>query len=670
MNRTTRTLSAVTLLALLLAACAGTPAVQSPTAAPAPAVTSAPVATQAPAAAAVGAIQVTDASGRTFSLPQIPERVVCLYNSCFGQMATLDVLPVAILVNDEMPPDPIYFGGAAQSLPRVKSSDAGIDAESVASFKPDLIVAWGQEELQALEGIAPVYLQEGTLDSIEGVKEELWRLALIFGKQEQAEAAITRFDERLAAYAARASKDVVVLKLGATGDDSFAIATVNDPICQILNQLARCNNPDPTGATDTWSYAASLEGVLAIDPDVIILNNWWGDGELSDAQLLQKLDANPLWRELKAVKNQRVIAPIDGYSNPVASSLLGAQKFLDVYMPLIYPEVFPQALTDAEVQAIVQGEGASEPQPATGFPQTITDGSGATLNFDEPPTRIACLYTRCIELLAALRYDQIAVPAWAAELVADPRYFPQPNAITLLPETSDDVGVDLEQLAAFKPDLVLGWAELRPAVEGFAPVHAVVDEMNSYQKSFEEIRTFAALLGREAEAEEAITRFDERLAAYVARAPKDRSVMYIWPPDGAAVSYRDGGSGTCQLLKQIADCDWPDPANEGSWSVDTTVEGLLQLNPDALIVDNGDGTWPDSAAVRAALVAQNPLWGELAAVQNQRVFLMDSFVSASARDGMGTVGAALLLDTYAPLLYPEVFPAPLTDAEVQEILAP
>jgi ABC-type Fe3+-hydroxamate transport system substrate-binding protein len=60
----------------------------------------------------------------------------------------------------------------------------------------------------------------------------------------------------------------------------------------------------------------------------------------------------------------------------------------------------------------------------------------------------------------------------------------------------------------------------------------------------------------------------------------------------------------------------------------------------------------------------NPLWAELAAVKAGRVFPMlnrDAY-------GLGPVGGARLLDLYVPKLYPEVFPAPLTDAEVQEIL--
>jgi ABC-type Fe3+-hydroxamate transport system substrate-binding protein len=128
---------------------------------------------------------------------------------------------------------------------------------------------------------------------------------------------------------------------------------VNDPICQILNQVARCDYKDPKGETAYWSYEASIETVLAANPDVILLNNWWGEGTLSDAELLKKMEELPLWGEINAVKNNRVLMPMEGYSNPIASSLPAAQKFLDVYMPALYPQVFPQALTDEQVKEIL-----------------------------------------------------------------------------------------------------------------------------------------------------------------------------------------------------------------------------------------------------------------------------------------------------------------------------
>ena len=141
--------------------------------------------------------------------------------------------------------------------------------------------------------------------------------------------------------------------------------------------------------------------------------------------------------------------------------------------------------------------------------------------------------------------------------------------------------------------------------------------------------------------------------------------MYGFFSDGS-FHYRDDDSGTCNLFKEIADCAWPDPTNSSSWSVEVGDEGLLALDPDVLLIDGYgfDGKSNEQILVE---VSARPLWGELKAVKNGRVYVASDAVANL--DGMGTVGMQKMLDVYAPLLYPDLFPAPLTNEQVQAILA-
>jgi ABC-type Fe3+-hydroxamate transport system substrate-binding protein len=116
-------------------------------------------------------------------------------------------------------------------------------------------------------------------------------------------------------------------------------------------------------------------------------------------------------------------------------------------------------------------------------------------------------------------------------------------------------------------------------------------------------------------------------------------------------------------LREIAGCDWPDPSNQDVWSVTTSIEGLLQLDPDVILVSDWAGQFADEKTMREEL-GKRPLWKELTAFREGRVFLEPSGLNL---DGMGTIGAARMLDYFAPLIYPEVFPAPLTEEEVREI---
>lgn len=345
---TLRTLAAAA-LALLLSACSSGPALVSsdpePTTAPVVAATSAP----APAA---GPITVVDGAGTPHTFAAPPTRVVCYYNSCYGMLATLGVKPIAQSVNPEMLTDPIYFDGQGGAIPTIPWDGDTVDLEAVAAAAPDLVLVFSPEEAQALDGIAPAFHEFDT-NSIDDLFAALRTYGTLLGREAQAEEAIAAFQQRLDAYASKAPKDITVLKLGVTSPEAFSIGTSNDPICQLLSQVARCDWADPTGETGSWSYDATLESVLALDPDVIILNNWtqWGDSALDDAALRAALAENPLWQELRAVKSERVLST-PGYDNPIASSLPAATKFLDTYLPLLYPETFAGPLSEAEVQAL------------------------------------------------------------------------------------------------------------------------------------------------------------------------------------------------------------------------------------------------------------------------------------------------------------------------------
>jgi iron complex transport system substrate-binding protein len=289
---------------------------------------------------------IIDGAGRELVLEKRPERLVTYYNESFGMLATLGVMPVAQSVNPEMLVDPIYFGEAGADITTIPYTDAP-DLEAVVAAKPDLVFVYSEEEAQALEGLATAFVTPDPA-TLEELYDAVRLYGQVLGKEAKAEAAITAFQNRFAAYQQLAPKDVSVLKLGAMDEGVFYVSTIDDLICQMLNTLARCDwqkaKPD-----EYWGYETTLEGVLALNPDVILLNNWTS---VSREAMLGSVTAEPLWNELKAVQTERVMGT-PGYENPIASSLPAAQKFLDVYLPLIYPDVFPEALTDKQVQDIL-----------------------------------------------------------------------------------------------------------------------------------------------------------------------------------------------------------------------------------------------------------------------------------------------------------------------------
>lgn len=296
---------------------------------------------------AAAEIIFTDALGREVTLPEPPERVVALYNDAYGHMATLGVRPVATLVNPEMQRDEATYFEDGASIPLVGAMDGSPDAELVASHEPDLILTWSAEEAAQFEGIAPVFAWE-PFDGIEGPKAALREIARVLGRQEVAEERIRAFEDRIEAYAARVPERPTVLKLSASGDNEFWFGTVGDPICPLLDEVVTCEWENASG--QPWGYQGTMEQALALDPEVIVLNNWT---EADSEAFLAGIEADPLWSELRAVKAGRVVF-LPEYSNPIYSSVASGEKALDTLIPAIFPDAFPAPLTDAEVAAALE----------------------------------------------------------------------------------------------------------------------------------------------------------------------------------------------------------------------------------------------------------------------------------------------------------------------------
>ena len=298
------------------------------------------------------------------------------------------------------------------------------------------------------------------------------------------------------------------------------------------------------------------------------------------------------------------------------------------------------------------------PAMAQDFPVTVTDGHGRALAFEAPPERIVCLLNRCAQELAFVGGP---VPVgfgapYTWNVANDPVNFGGAAADAARVDQAD--GADLEAVAALAPDLVIGEIDMAPALEGIAPLYALSWEPQETVDAFlADVRAYAAILGRAAETERRIAAVLDRVEAYARLSPRDRSV--------AVISFDAGGETLwippdCGLfLSRAARCARDEPGAE--W-VQGGLETLLAYDPDVLVVeDYGTGEDPASLAAQEG----RPLWDALAAVRGGGVHLVP--VSAARANTIPSVAA--VMDALMPLLHPETFPAPLTDAEVAAALA-
>ena len=297
-------------------------------------------------------------------------------------------------------------------------------------------------------------------------------------------------------------------------------------------------------------------------------------------------------------------------------------------MPLLYPDVF--------------GDSAV----------SLTDSTGEVLTFTMRPARAACLTEICVDIMAEIGLEPVAVND---PLSSDPRFFGS-RAEEFRVIGGSFFEPSLEDIAAAEPDIVIGLVGvhegLREALRPIAPLYIV--NPVTYEDSIHYLREVGAVMGRSAEAEEAVQRFLGKLEDYKARSPKDRTALVMYGSD-VNFGIDTEGALTGGLLAEVTDYPWPNPPlDEGghaSGGMQFSLEGVLSVDPDVIFVQTMSfpGFQPPPLAEQ---LAANPLWGELRAVKNEE-FHEVSFSLWST--GRGTRSLGLVLDEAMPLLYPDVF---------------
>jgi iron complex transport system substrate-binding protein len=299
--------------------------------------------------------------------------------------------------------------------------------------------------------------------------------------------------------------------------------------------------------------------------------------------------------------------------------------------------------------------GTSQNSPTT-FPITVTDSAGNEVKFEAAPQKVVCLTTLCLGTLAFLDETPYAVPDFdfMTEMVYDPNFFEQPLEVQLT-EVSE-AGPDFEAVLALAPDLVItnGDPVQYEALASFVPTYAPSWQSDPLEMFFLDVRNLARVYGEETQTENKIDALLQRAAAYAKASGREKSYYHIFPAGDGKSFYIDGGAVSCGFVQREGVCS-STYQDEGA---EVTVEGLLELNPDVLL-------WRDDPALLETLES-DPLWQELRAFQTEQIFVTEAYLTHGP-DTPFTF--ALWLDTVMPLVYPDIFPQPLSDEQVQEILA-
>ncbi|YCA43592.1 Fe(3+) dicitrate ABC transporter substrate-binding protein [Bacillus sp. JZ8] len=227
-----------------------------------------------------------------------PKRVVTLELSFVDSLNALGVEPVGIaddnkkdmiekLVDKKMD----YTSVGTREQPNL---------EVISSLQPDLIIADAQRHkaiYKELQQIAPTIVLKSRESTYEENLDAFTTIAKAMNKEEQGKKRLEEHKQTMKDLKEKlADNEKATVLPAVVRDTSFQAHTSSSYDGQLLEQLGFKN---PIDTKDAYAQM-NLEQLSKIDPDILILAN--NEGKL----LTDEWKDNPLWKDLKAVKNNQV----------------------------------------------------------------------------------------------------------------------------------------------------------------------------------------------------------------------------------------------------------------------------------------------------------------------------------------------------------------------------
>ncbi|VXC26068.1 iron-dicitrate ABC transporter (binding lipoprotein) [Bacillus sp. 349Y] len=234
----------------------------------------------------------------TSEVPENPKRIVTLELSFVDALNGLGMEPVGIA--DDKKEDMIkHLVGKKIDYTSVGTRQQP-NLEVISSLQPDLIIADVQRHkgiYEDLKKIAPTIELKSRESDYEENLDAFQTIAKAVGKEKQSEERLSEHKGTLAKLQEELKEEKgKTIMPAVVRDTSFQAHTSASYDGQFLEKLGFKN-----AIQDDEAYAEmNLEQLSDVDPDVLILAN--NEGKL----LTDEWKDNPLWRNLKAVKNDQV----------------------------------------------------------------------------------------------------------------------------------------------------------------------------------------------------------------------------------------------------------------------------------------------------------------------------------------------------------------------------
>ncbi|SDX37591.1 stalk domain-containing protein [Paenibacillus sp. CF384] len=245
---------------------------------------------------------ITHAMGKT-TLNAVPKRIAVLFNGGVDVSLTLGVKPVGAVESWVQTPWYHYLRADMAGVTNL-GSELQPNMEAIVALKPDLIIGSKtrhEKIYDQLSAIAPTIFVE----EVFGWKANMQMAALASNKEDKAAAFMADWNKRVADFksklGSRANTQVSIIRFQ---DDNTARFYVTGFAGNILEEVGLQRPKAQKVDGKVLVNLTSQEQIPLMDGDVIFdITSSYGEGEEFKSQ--QEWQKNPLWKNLKAIKNNK-----------------------------------------------------------------------------------------------------------------------------------------------------------------------------------------------------------------------------------------------------------------------------------------------------------------------------------------------------------------------------
>ncbi|MBD2844384.1 ABC transporter substrate-binding protein [Paenibacillus sp. IB182496] len=250
---------------------------------------------------------VTDMFGEV-EIPTNPERMIVTNTRYAEYMIELGIVPSGVLYVADVEPDYRLDYFANHGVELIEYPQYEQNYELLLTLNSDMIVAYGATVgdgiYEQLSKISPTVAVPGTIF----MSDAMPALAAIFEREEQLESVTAAFTAKVEAAKAQLApyaegKTVLVLRVDP--NQYRFLGSKSQGASELFYQQLGLQIPEVLKDGEAWFNPFSLEILPEINPDYIFIEKRVMEGGDSD-QSWEDLMGNSLWKNLDAVKNNRV----------------------------------------------------------------------------------------------------------------------------------------------------------------------------------------------------------------------------------------------------------------------------------------------------------------------------------------------------------------------------